>query len=303
VYYPTQDPTGIFADSLHIKGQKYDPNLGKVSTSSADVLVPAFLAAYTKQDINKIGFNPFLDILHTLPNWNVTFDGLGRIPAIKEHFKSFVFTHAYTCKYAIGSYTSYSAWLGAGDGSDKTLGFRRDAITGNPLPSSAFDITSTSLTESFSPLIGVNMTLKNSLLIKTEYRKQRTATLNINSIQITEGNTDEFVVGTGYTVKDLHFTAKAKNGAQRKVSNDLKLTADFSYKNVATLLRKVDEGLTQASNGNKVWGLKIGADYVVSQKVSIQFYYDHQSTIPLISSSYPIKNDNAGINIKLMLTR
>jgi len=303
VYYPNSDPKGIFSDTLGIIGQKYDRALGTVSPSSADVLVPAFLSAYTKQDINKVSFNPFLDILHVMPNWNVTFDGLGRIPAVKEHFKSFVLTHAYTCKYAIGSYTSFSTWLGAGDGSDKTLGFRRDAVSGNPLPSSTYDITSVSLTESFSPLIGVNMTLKNSLLIKTEYRKQRTATLNVNSIQITEGNTNEFVIGTGYTVKDLHFTAKAKNGAQRKVSNDLKITADFSYKNVATLLRKVEENLTQASSGNKVWGLKIGADYVISQKVSLQFYYDHQSTIPLISSSYPIKNDNVGINIKLMLTR
>ncbi len=300
-YYPTKDPTGVFDKA--IIGQRYCVDSGAVSRSSADVLVPAFLSAYTKQDINKVSFNPFLSILHILPNWSVTFDGLGRIPAVKEHFKSLVLTHAYTCKYAIGSYTSYSTWLGAGDGGDQTLGFRRDAVSGNPIPSSAFDITSTSITESFSPLIGVNMTLKNSLLIKTEYRKQRTATLNINAIQITEGHTDEFVVGTGYTIKDLHFTAKGKNGAQRKVSNDLKITADFSYKNVATLLRKVDEGLTQASNGTKVWGLKIGADYVVSQKVNVQFYYDHQSTIPLISSSYPIKNDNAGINIKLMLTR
>ncbi|MCQ2342887.1 MAG: cell surface protein SprA [Paludibacteraceae bacterium] len=303
VYYPTKDPTGIFSDTLHIHGQKYDPSLGSVSRSSADVLVPAFLSAYTKRDIGRISFNPFMDILHVMPNWSVTFDGLGRIPAVKEHFKSFVLTHAYTCKYAIGAYSAYSTWLGAGDGSDKTVGFRRDAVTGMPVPSSAYDISSVSLTESFSPLIGVNMTLKNSLLIKTEYRKQRTATLNINSVQITEGHTDEIVVGTGYTVKDLHFTAKTKNGGQRKVSNDLKLTADFSYKNVATLLRKVEEGLTQASSGNKVWGLKISADYVISQKVNIQFYYDHQSTIPLISSSYPIKNDNAGINIKLMLTR
>ncbi|MBQ0137564.1 MAG: hypothetical protein KBS40_06145, partial [Bacteroidales bacterium] len=170
-------------------------------------------------------------------------------------------------------------------------------------PSSAYDITSVSLTESFSPLIGVTMTLKNSLLIKTEYRKQRSMTLNVNAVQITEGHTDEIVVGTGYTVKDLHFSAKAKNGAQRKVSNDLKLTVDFSYKNVATLLRKVEEGLTQASNGTKVWGLKIAADYVISQKVNVQFFYDHQSTIPLISSSYPIKNDNVGLNIKFMLTR
>ncbi len=302
-YYPTaaQDPTGRISDDLH--GKKYDPQYGAVNHNSADVLIPAFLATYTKRDISKVSFNPFLSILHTLPNWSVTFDGIGRIPAVKQHFKSITLTHAYTCKYAIGSYASYSTWIGANNGRDLTLGFTRDVTTGNPTPSSAHDISSVSLTESFSPLIGLNMTLKNSLSFKAEYRKQRNVTLNISSVQLTEGHTNEIVFGTGYTVKDLHFTAKTKNGGQRKVSNDLKLTVDFSYKNVVTLLRKIEENLTQASSGNKVWGLKISADYVVSQKINIQFYYDHQSTIPLISSSYPIKTDNAGITIKLMLTR
>jgi cell surface protein SprA len=147
------------------------------------------------------------------------------------------------------------------------------------------------------------MTMKNSLAIKAEYRKQRTLALNVTSIQITEGHTNEFVIGAGYTVKDLSFVAKSKGGKQKKVSNDLKINVDVSYKNIMTLLRKVEENITQASSGNKVFGIKLSADYVLSQKVSLQLYYDHEGTTPLISSSYPIKSDNVGINVKLMLTR
>jgi cell surface protein SprA len=147
------------------------------------------------------------------------------------------------------------------------------------------------------------MTMKNSLSAKFEYRKQRNISLNVNSVQITEGHTDEFVIGAGYTIKDLSFVAKNRNGGQKKVSNDLKLNVDVSYKDVKTLLRKVEEDLTQASSGNKVLGIKISADYVLSQKINLQFFYDHQGTTPLISSSYPIKSDNVGVNIKLMLTR
>jgi len=110
-------------------------------------------------------------------------------------------------------------------------------------------------------------------------------------------------LGTGYTVKDLHFVKKTKDGGQRKVSNDLKLNVDFSYKNVMTLLRKINEDITQASTGNKVFGIKLSADYVISQKVNLQLFYDHEGTTPLISTSYPIKTDNVGIIIKLMLTR
>ena len=147
------------------------------------------------------------------------------------------------------------------------------------------------------------MTLKNSLNLKAEYRKQRNLSLNVSSVQITEGHSDEFVIGAGYTVKDLNFVAKNKNGGQKKVSNDLKLNVDVSYKNIATLLRKVEENITQASSGNKVFGIKLSADYVLSQKINLQLYFDHEGTTPLISSSYPVKADNAGINIKIMLTR
>jgi cell surface protein SprA len=147
------------------------------------------------------------------------------------------------------------------------------------------------------------MTMKNSLSAKVEYRKQRNISLNINSVQITEGYTDEFVIGGGYTIKDLSFVSKTKGGGQKKVSNDLKINVDVSYKDIKTLLRKVEDNLTQASSGNKVLGIKVSADYVLSQKINLQLYYDHQGTTPLISSSYPVKADNFGINIKLMLTR
>jgi cell surface protein SprA len=183
------------------------------------------------------------------------------------------------------------------------VGFVRDVTTDTPRPSSAYDISNVTLTEAFSPLIGLNLTMKNSLSIKTEYRKQRNLALNVTSVQLTEGHTNEFVIGAGYTVKNLNFIAKKKDGGQTKVSNDLKLQVDVSYKDVKMLLRKVEEGITQASSGNKVFAIKISADYVLSQKINLQLFYDHQGTTPLISSSYPVKADNVGLNIKLMLTR
>ena len=297
LYYPN---AGFIPAEL--RGKKYDRKYGTVGNNTADVLVPAFLAAYTGRDPYSVKLNPFMSLLQVLPNWSVTFDGLGKLPWMRDNFKSVNLTHAYTCKYAIGSYSSYSTWTPAGELSNKHVGFVRDVETENPIPSSAYDISSVTLSESFSPLIGVNMTMKNSLSAKVEYRKQRNVSLNINSVQISEGHTNEFVIGAGYTIKDLSFVAKSGN-SQKKVSNDLKLNVDVSYKDIKTLLRKVEEGITQASSGNRVLGIKISADYVLSQKINLQLFYDHQGTTPLISSSYPTKADNFGINIKLMLTR
>ena len=295
------------------EGTVYDPNKhGQVSRSSSDVLVPAFLAAYTGRDIYSISMNPFLGLLQIIPNWSITYDGLGRLPWMRDHFKSVTLTHAYTCKYAIGSFGSYSTWVGA-DGNNKQIGFVRDVTNPDkPMPSSAYDISNVTLTEAFAPLIGLNMTMKNSLSFKAEYRKQRNLALNITSVQLTEGHTNEFVLGAGYTVKNLSFIAKKKDGGQKKVSNDLKLQLDISYKDVKMLLRKIPPSsrpedqaanISQASSGNKVFTIKISADYVLSQKINLQLFYDHQGTTPLMSNSYPIKADNVGLNIKLMLTR
>ena len=294
-------PTAGFIPA-ELRGKKYDRKYGTIGNNTADVLVPAFLAAYTGRDPYTMKLNPFMGLLQVLPNWSVTFDGLGKLPWVRDVFKSVNLTHAYTCKYAIGSYSSYSTWTPADVLSNKQVGFIRDVETENPIPSSAYDISSVTLSESFSPLIGVNLTMKNSLSAKMEYRKQRNISLNVNSVQISEGHTDEFVIGAGYTIKDLSFIAKTGN-TQKKVSNDLKLNVDVSYKDVKTLLRKVEENITQASSGNKVLGVKVSADYVLSQKINLQLFYDHQGTTPLISSSYPVKADNIGLTIKLMLTR
>ena len=304
----SQYESAVYPDAGFLKGsvfagKKFDPKNGHVSNNSADVLVPAFLSAYTGRDATKMDMNPILGILRILPNWSVTYDGLGKLPWMKDHFKSVTLTHAYTCKYAIGSFGSYSTWVAAQGEQGKMIGFVRDVTTDQPIPSSAYDISNITITEAFAPLIGLNLTMKNSLSLKAEYRKQRNLALNITSVQLTEGHTSEFVIGGGYTIKNLNFITKKKDGGQKKISNDLKLQVDLSYKDVMMLLRKIDEGITQASSGNKVFAIKISADYVLSQKINLQLFYDHQSTTPLISSSYPVKADNVGLNIKLMLTR
>jgi cell surface protein SprA len=160
-----------------------------------------------------------------------------------------------------------------------------------------------SLTEQFSPLIGINAAMNNSMTAKAEYRKQRNLALNLSSTQLIEAATDEFVVGVGYLLKDFDVILRLKNDKQTSIKNDLKLSADLSYKNIKTLLRKVEENLTQASSGNKLFTLKVIADYVFSSKVNIQLFYDKQMSTPLISSSYPVSSSNFGVSFKFMLTR
>lgn len=297
--YPT---SGFFSELPNVSGKPFDPALGDYTENSSDVLIPAFVAAYTGRDVKTTSTGLFPALASILPNWRMTYDGLSRIGWIRDHFKSVSITHAYTCRYSIGNYTSYSTWV-ALDGNDNALGYIRDVQTNNPIPSSPYDISSVSLTEQFSPLIGINLALKNSMTTKVEYRKQRNLALNISSLQLIEANTDEMVIGLGYILKDFDVILRLKNNDQTKIKNDLKISADLSYKNMNTLLRKIDENITQASNGNKLFSLKIMADYVFSSKVNLQLFFDRQSTNPLVSTSYPVAATNFGVNVKFMLTR
>ena len=145
--------------------------------------------------------------------------------------------------------------------------------------------------------------MKNSMTAKMEYRKQRNLSLNLASTQLTDGSSDEIVVGLGYTLKDFDVILGLKSGKQSRVKNDLKLSVDVSYKDNKMLLRKIDEDLTQATSGNKVLGVKVIADYVFSSKVNFQVFFDHQGTTPLISTSYPVSTTNFGVGVTLMLTR
>jgi cell surface protein SprA len=299
----TRYPNSGFLKTNGLGDSNYNSSMGAYGLNSTDVLIPAFLAAYTGRNVNTVNTDPFLSLLSVLPNWRVSYDGLSNIPWIKDHFKSVSLTHAYTCKYSIGSYTSYSTWVGL-DGDNSALGYIRDVQNDNyAIPSSPYNISDVSLTEQFSPLIGVNVAMKNSVTGKVEYRKQRNMVLNLSSTQLIESGTSEYVVGLGYILKDFDVILRLKSDKQTKVKNDLKISADVSYKDIKTLLRKVEENITQASNGNKLFTLKVMADYVFSSKLNIQLFYDRQSSTPLISSSYPVSSTNFGVSFKFMLTR
>jgi len=300
-YAGTRYPNAGFLEGTALANSGYNSSLGAFSNNSSDVLIPAFFAAYTGRSASSVKTNPFLSLLDVLPNWRLSYDGLTRIDWLAERFKSVSLTHAYTCKYSIGSYTSYSTWVAMDD--EGRYGYVRDVSNDNPIPSSVYNISSVSLSEQFNPLIGLNLTMKNSMTTTLEYSKQRNMVLNVSSTQLIESTADEYKIGFGYVLKDFDVILRLKNDKQSKIKNDLKLTANLSYKDVKGLLRKIDENITQATNGNKMFTLKITADYVFSSKLNIQLYYDHQSTTPLVSSSYPVSSTNFGTTFKFMLTR
>lgn len=299
-YNGTHYPTGGFMEGNSLAGSLFDAGNGAYSVNSADVLIPAFMAAYSNTDINRQTLDIFPSLLGMLPNWRISYDGLGKIKGVDKWFKSITLNHAYQCTYNVGSYTSFSSYAQNEDG----LGFVRDVASGNPVPSSVYDIASVSIIENLSPLISVDVAMKNSMTAKIEFKKQRTLTLNMASNQLMEANNDEWVVGVGYVLKDFDLILKLKENKTKKVKNDLTLRLDFSFKDISTLLRRIDSvDDTQATSGNKTIAVKFAADYVFSSKLNLRLFCDYQTNTPYISTSYPLSTTNVGLSIKFMLTR
>ena len=277
----------------------FDAKNGGVNQASSDVLIPAFMAAYSGRDARKVTLNPFPGIKAILPNWRVSYDGLSSLPFFKSKFKSFTLTHAYQCTYQVGNYTSFTDWAMIGE----NMGFTQDALTGNPIPSSPYNISNVTITEKFAPLIGVNATLQNGMTFNIEYRDSRTLSLNISSLQLVETLQKSFVIGAGYKIANFNKVLKIKS-KQQNVNNDLTLNLDFQINNNNALIRKIDVNTAQATSGTRTLGINFTANYVMSKRITLGAFFEHQVNTPLVTTtSYPTSNSNYGISMNISLAK
>ncbi|MDR1524266.1 MAG: cell surface protein SprA [Tannerella sp.] len=276
----------------------YDPRHGSPGVNSSEVLIPSFIAAYTNKDPEKVGLTAFPSLSSLLPNWNVTYDGLIRIPAVKRHFKSMALSHRYSGVYGIGGYTSYMNWVNAGIGGD--LGYVKNTETGAPLPSMGYEIAAVTLTESFSPLFGIDATFLNNITAASKYSKSRTINLNVTSYQMVEAFTDDVTLSLGYKYAEFNKILKIKKKGD--FSNDLTVRMDYTYRKALSLIRKLEDGYTQATQGSISQMMQFSADYAFSKKVTLRAFYDLQVNEPLVSSSsFPTSNSNYGVSIQISL--
>ena len=310
----------VYPAGSALAGGKFDASRTPVNQYSSDVMIPAFLKAYTSMGGNSLSVFPALSRI--LPNWTIRYSGLGRLPWFNEHFKSVNINHSYKSVFAVGSYNSYSTFQEYMNG----LGFVSDATTGNPSPSSMFNISQVSINESFSPLLGMDVTFNNNMTVKAEYRQTRVLNLSMTSVQLNEALSKDWVIGMGYRINNFDVfgwgtkvsRSKSKGGnknaanknatttktVQNGTNHDLNLRLDFSFRKQAAIVRDIASMVSSASSGNNALKLSFSADYTFSKLLTMSFYYDRQTNTPLLSSSsYPTTTQDFGLSIKFSLTR
>ena len=310
----------VYPAGTAFAGKKFDAANGGVNLYSADVMVPAFLASYT--GMGGKGLDIFPALTKLLPNWTMRYSGLSKLPWFRDVFKSVNLNHSYKSVYAVGSYQSYSTYMqlmGAG------LGFITDATTGNPIPNSMYNVSTVSINEAFSPLLGVDVTLQNNLTCKLEYRQTRVLSLSMTSVQINEAVSKDWVLGMGYKLNNFNLfgsrnhrqvKSNGKRGANNQTKNNsntsarggtnhsLNLRLDLSFRKQASITRDIAAMASAASSGNTAFKLSFMADYTLSKLMTMSFYLDRQTNTPLLSSSsYPTTTQDFGLSLKFSLTR
>ena len=308
--------------------QRYDAysgSKGSVGQYSGDVLIPAFLEAYTSG--NGRGLDIFPALTRLLPNWTMRYSGLSKLPWLADRFKSVNINHSYKSVFSVGSYSSYSSWTQL----DGDMGYVV-ATDGSTMPSSMYNIPTVSIQEQFSPLLGMDMTLQNNMTVKLEYRTTRNLNLSMTSVQLNESLSKDWVVGLGYKLSDFNLFgmgggSKAKKTKGNKggktnqnsqnnqnnkssqakkggVNHDLNMRLDLSLRKQAAITRDIASGVSSASSGNSAFKLSFAADYTLSRMLTLSAYYDRQTNTPLLSSSsYPTTTRDFGLAVKFSLTR
>ncbi|MCA1764607.1 MAG: cell surface protein SprA, partial [Flavobacteriales bacterium] len=278
---PNSGVGGLYADG-------YGP-------TSQQVVIPAFVAAFSAQDPENVNLTiddySLLDAIRN-PSWTVNYDGLSKIPAIKKIFRNITLSHSYRSVFSVNNFTTNFA---AGTGVDGEP-LRDNSEEQNIIPER--QIAAISISEQLSPLIKIDVTWQNSLITNFEINRNRTLTFSTSNFQLTENRSDEIVLGLGYRFPDVEI----KLGGKKRKS-DLNVRADLSIRDTEMVARRMVEGTNQITSGQNLISLKTAIDYVISDRLNIRAFYDHQINEPKVSISFPTSNINAGISLRFTLTQ
>ena len=271
-----------FAQDPNRPGKGLDSNSypGGYSRNSQDVLIPAFLAAYSGKDANGFALSPFPKV--PLPNWRVTYTGLTRIKSIKEYASNVTISHAYTATYTVGSFQSII------DTASKNL---------NGDYSPQYQIRSISIVERWGPFIGIDVTMVKNITAKFEYKRDRTLNFATTNGQLSEQVGNELVFGAGYRTNKLRIPFLS-GGRTLVLKNDVNFRIDFSIRNQFTRLRTIDQPGSITNAGSSTWSLRPTIDYMINEKLTLRIFYDTRHTTPATSNQFPTIITSGGFSLR-----
>ncbi|WP_213280653.1 cell surface protein SprA [Chryseobacterium indologenes] len=265
------------------------------SIGNAYVLIPAFRAAMEGKSVTpmtnpkKTGF--------PLPNWRITYSGLKNIPIISGQFTKFDISHGYTATYTATGIQSNVDYHGNPDGYYQTVDGAGNVIKNDGDKINPYTFAQVGYVESFSPLIGVDVTMRNNMQFGIQYNKTRMMVLGLVNQTLTEDANTEYVVRLGYIVRNFRLgTANIRGRGTRGKGSDLNIRGDISLRDSKTSIMNILLNDAQVTGGQRLMNIKLSADYNVSENLNLRVFYEQMTSKYKISTAFPLSTVRAGIS-------
>ncbi|HSI70497.1 MAG TPA: cell surface protein SprA, partial [Gillisia sp.] len=269
-------------DPNNTDAEGYPIGYGK---SSQQVLIPAFLAAYTGGDAGSVKTGAFRNM--PLPNWDIKYTGFMRLDWFKRNFRRFSLNHGYRAGYTINQFQSNLDY-------DPQTPFEFNQA--NNFKTKLL-FSNINLTELFSPLIRIDLETNDAIRVLAEIKKDRALSLSFDNNLLTEIKGNEYILGLGYRIKDMKVTTTIA-GRQRVLSSDLNFKADIAYRRNINIIRYLDLESSQVIAGQDLWAINFTADYALSKNLTALIYYDHTFSEYAVSTAFPQTTIRSGVTLR-----
>jgi len=297
VYQAIRENARALSQQLGDPGAVLDNNgfAKHYSIGNAYVLIPAFRAAMEGKSVRpmtnpkKSGF--------PLPNWRITYSGLKNIPIISGQFTKFDILHAYTATYTATGIQSNVDYHGNPNGYYQTVDNAGNVVKDGGDKINPYTFAQVGYVESFSPLIGIDVTMRNNMQFGIQYNKTRMMVLGLVNQTLTEDANTEYVVRLGYIIRNFRLgTANIRGRGTRGKGSDLNIRGDISLRDSKTSIMNILLNDAQVTGGQRLMNIKLSADYNVSENLNLRVFYEQMTSKYKISTAFPLSTIRAGIS-------
>lgn len=284
----------IYIDPLtNLSNPRYNMGYGPLQQ---DVLINSFLTTYRGERASggEKNLSPFSRL--PLPNWNIQYNGLSQLNAFKKVFENFTIRHAYNSKTTIANFNSDFRYEGGGQINNP---IKIDSLNNNFI--SLYAIPNVGFSESFSPLLGIDFTLKNKMNFRMEYKKSRMASLSLIDYQLIENINDGFTFGYGFQTKSLTLPFTDYEGKNIIIKNGARISCDVSYTNNLIVNHRVGQNIHTPTGGGVRLLINPKMDVQVTDKFNLQVFFNYVYNSPAISNTFPTINWSTGTRMSFSL--
>lgn len=298
-----------------------DPShAGGYGPTHTNVTVPAFIAAYT----GRSAFDIELDQQKVFasntyipkPNWQLNYNGLGKLSMFKKHFSNITIKHGYSSTIRVSRFETSPLF-------DEQAPF--EELSPNSNYFSRLEIPAVSIQEQFVPVLGISLKTVKDLKLDFDFKMSRNLELGVT--QLREQIAKEITIGGGYVIKNFRSSSNKNKKAKKKKkdgepeeeekkdssilsklvknkntsaqSNDLRINLSYSLRDDVSQIYDLLSGIdAQADRGQKTIKFSPKVEYDVNRNLSLAFYFDYARTVPRTTLSFPTTTIRSGITLR-----